>query len=162
MTEYGAAPIIVSRPAAEAVTTNRPPAPSASQRGTSSRAARTWAITLVVDHRRPVVVGGLQAVGLGAVDAGVGHEDVDPAERLGGPVDQGAHAVVGRAVAGSRGGADLGRDLLGRGGVEVVDHDPGALGHEPGREGPADAVTGAGDDRALAAAAPVHHAPPPG
>ena len=47
MTEYGAAPIIVSRPAADAVTTNRPPFESASQAGTSTRAARTWAITLV-------------------------------------------------------------------------------------------------------------------
>ena len=103
-----------------------------------------------VDHRRPVVVRGLQAVGLGAVDAGVGHEDVDPAERLGGAVDEGAHALVGRAVAGSGGGADLGSDLLGRGGVEVVDHDPCALRHEPRRERPADAVAGAGHDGALA------------
>lgn len=45
MTLYGAAPIIVSSPAAEAVETKRP-LPRSSQSGSSALAARTWAMTL--------------------------------------------------------------------------------------------------------------------
>ncbi len=50
VTEYGAAPSIVSRPAADAVTTNVP-APRSSQPGSSARAARTWA-SVLTSHAR--------------------------------------------------------------------------------------------------------------
>ena len=50
VTEYGAAPSIVSRPAADAVTTNVP-WPRSSQPGSSARAARTWA-SVLTSHAR--------------------------------------------------------------------------------------------------------------
>ncbi len=50
VTEYGAAPRLVSNPAADTVA-RKCPRPRSSQRGSSSRAARTWAITLT-SHTR--------------------------------------------------------------------------------------------------------------
>src|SRR5580700_9299745 len=50
VTEYGAAPSMVSSPAADAVTTKQP-RPRPSQPGRSSREARTWAITLSSQDR---------------------------------------------------------------------------------------------------------------
>ena len=116
-----------------------------------------------VDDPLPHVVGGLQAVGAaGPVDAGVGQVDVDAAELGGGLLDQGAHARVGGAVAGHGDRADLlGRAAYGVG-VEVVDHDPGALGDQAGGQRATDAAGGAGDDRPAAGQRLVagHHTPP--
>ena len=96
-----------------------------------------------------------------AQDAGVVDEHVEVAERLDGRVHEALGAVpvgdvveVGDGLAAT--GADLGRDLVGRGVVgadtivgatEVVDHDLGALGREEQGVLAADAAARPGDDR---------------
>ena len=108
----------------------------------------------------PDLVRGLEAVdAAGAVDAGVGEEHVDPAESVGGLRDECPDARGRGDVAGDRGAADLLGHRAGVVGVEVVDHDAGALGGHPDGEGAADAAAGAGDDDPLVLEL-VHHTPP--
>ena len=69
-----------------------------------------------------------------------------PAERLAGLGDEVLDAVLAGRVAGHRLAADLGGDGPGGVGVQVVDHDPGALGGEgAGQCGP-DAATRPADE----------------
>ncbi len=75
----------------------------------------------------------------GGGDPGVGAEDVDAsAERLARRADDAG------GVAGQGGGADLLGDGGGLGGVEVVDHDAGALRGESAGQGRADAAARSG------------------
>ena len=75
-------PIIVRSPAADAVTTNRPP-PRSTQSGTSARAARTCASVLTSRLAAQSASDGRQAEA--PLDPGVGDEDVDVAEVIAGP-----------------------------------------------------------------------------
>ena len=77
-------------------------------------------------------------------EAGVVDDDVEAAEGL----DRGADEAVAEIRRGHVAGADRGRaaevsdgggGLLGGSGVEVVDHDAGALARQLERDGPADA-----------------------
>ena len=109
--------------------------------------------------------------GLVAQDAGVVDDDVDAAER----VERGLHdrrAALGRGDASRcwrprrRRGLDLVDDVRGRArrrpgavdrAAEVVDDDPGAAAGELERVRPAEAATGAGDDRDLAVETEIRH-----
>src|SRR5581483_8382097 len=126
---------------------------------------------LEVDRDHPVPVGLARLHERPAVDdPGVGHHDVDPAERLDQPVARGAHGRpvghVGRQRDGPRaGGAELveqrrrQRRLLGVG--EVIDPDAGALAGQGQRDLAPDPPAGAGHQRDLPRdPPPARHAGP--
>ena len=105
-----------------------------------------------VDHRVPILLGKVDAVGA-ADDAGIIDEDVEAAELLQRLVDHALHRFDGGEV----GGDDLRlaaerADLLHRflGGRAADGGDVGAGGGERQRDRLADAGIGAGDDRGLA------------
>ena len=79
-------------------------------------------------------------------DAGVGHDDVEPAEAAAGAVDRGLDlAAVGTSQA-HHGASPPGGDLLEQVGLEAGERDPGAAVVQPLGEGGADAAGGARDE----------------
>ena len=140
---YGAEPICVSSPAADAVE-QKYPSPRASQPGRRCLAAQRWALTLtsnVCCHASSVVDSRSRA----AADAGVGEEQVDRTEGLLGVLDEVDVAGLGRDVGDHLDGAG---QRVGDGGhaVEVGDDHACAAGVEAAGEGGADAARGSGDD----------------
>jgi hypothetical protein len=127
-----------------------------------------------VEHRVDV---GRRHVVKGAVadDAGVVDDDVDPAERRQGGVDDGLAAFgcgdrVGVGHGHAAGGLDLGDHLLGRprrgalavdAAPEIVDHDLGAPGGQQQGVGPAEPAAGAGHDRHPPVEPQLGHRPTP-
>ena len=97
----------------------------------------------------PVVLGRLEQR-LGDRQAGVVDDEVDAAERQHRLGERGADLLGIGDVDGDRHGdvavADLGRDPLGRLGVDVGDDDARSLGGEAVGDGPADARAGTGDE----------------
>jgi hypothetical protein len=93
-----------------------------------------------------------------AQDAGIGAQDVEPAPGVDGLADQAIgrfgrahrHDLVHRLAPLGQDGGDGG---LGRGGIDVVDHDAGSGAGQGLREGQSEAAATAGDDGHLAAQA---------
>ncbi len=63
-------------------------------------------------------------------------------------VDELRDALLGPGVAGDGQAADLRGDRRGGRGIQVVHHDPRAVGREPARDRPPDPAATAGDDGA--------------
>ena len=115
--------------------------------GTISRAVRKTDLALIAKMRSKTSSGSVSSGWGDVADAGIVHQDVDIAERLGDRFDQRLHLCAARNVGAHGQAADVARQPVRRLAIEIRDDDIGAFASEAAHNTFAEAGGAAGNDR---------------